>query len=111
MEPAAGVGSSGPYLAADFVAYLKRAAKGNLYIFLVPSGALRVYGLAPDSSQLLSRFPTLLASDLFASAKPVKLAADQGGYTIRSSGTLSTFAIFFKAAVVPFLRPFSRSEI
>jgi CRP/FNR family cyclic AMP-dependent transcriptional regulator len=34
-------------------------------------------GLAPDSSQLLSRLPTHLATDLFASAKPVKLAADR----------------------------------
>jgi hypothetical protein len=36
---------------------------------------------------------------------------DQGhAYAMRSSGTLSTAAIFFKAAVVPFLRPLSRSE-
>ena len=28
----------------------------------------------PDSAQLLSRLPTHLATDLFASAKPVKLA-------------------------------------
>jgi hypothetical protein len=32
-------------------------------------------------------------------------------YAIRSSGTLSTSAIFFNAAVVPFLRPLSRSEM
>jgi CRP/FNR family transcriptional regulator, cyclic AMP receptor protein len=31
----------------------------------------------PDSAQLLSRLPPHLATDLFASAKPVKLAADQ----------------------------------
>jgi CRP-like cAMP-binding protein len=34
-------------------------------------------GLAPDSSQLLSRLPTHLTTDLFAGARPVKLAADQ----------------------------------
>jgi CRP/FNR family transcriptional regulator, cyclic AMP receptor protein len=34
-------------------------------------------GFVPDSAQLLSRLPTHLATDLFASAKPVKLAADQ----------------------------------
>jgi hypothetical protein len=34
-------------------------------------------GLAPDSSQLLSRLPTHLATDLFADARTVKLAADQ----------------------------------
>jgi hypothetical protein len=32
-------------------------------------------------------------------------------YAIRSSGTLSTSAIFFKAAVVPFRRPLSKSEM
>ncbi len=32
-------------------------------------------------------------------------------YTIRSSGTLSASAIFFKALVVPFRRPLSRSEM
>ena len=31
----------------------------------------------PDSAQLLSRLPTHLATDLFASARRVKLAADQ----------------------------------
>src|SRR4029077_15033984 len=34
-------------------------------------------GLLPETTQLLSRLPTHLATDLFASAKPVKLAADQ----------------------------------
>ena len=34
-------------------------------------------GLVPETAQLLSRLPTHLATDLFASAKPVKLAADQ----------------------------------
>jgi CRP/FNR family transcriptional regulator, cyclic AMP receptor protein len=34
-------------------------------------------GFVPDSAQLLSRLPPHLATDLFASAKPVKLAADQ----------------------------------
>jgi len=34
-------------------------------------------GLLPETSQLLSRLPTHLATDLFASAKPVKLAADR----------------------------------
>jgi CRP-like cAMP-binding protein len=34
-------------------------------------------GLLPETSQLLSRLPTHLATDLFASAKPVKVAADQ----------------------------------
>ena len=34
-------------------------------------------GLVPETTQLLSRLPTHLATDLFASANPVKLAADQ----------------------------------
>jgi hypothetical protein len=34
-------------------------------------------GLLPETTQLLSRLPTHLAMDLFASAKPIKLAADQ----------------------------------
>jgi hypothetical protein len=34
-------------------------------------------GLVPETGQLLSRLPPHLATDLFASAKPVKLAADQ----------------------------------
>jgi len=38
-----------------------------------------------------------------------QLAVDS--YAMRSSGTLSASAIFFKAAVVPFLRPLSKSEI
>jgi CRP/FNR family transcriptional regulator, cyclic AMP receptor protein len=34
-------------------------------------------GLVPETAQLLSRLPTHLTTDLFASATPVKLAADQ----------------------------------
>jgi len=34
-------------------------------------------GLVPETTQLLSRLPTHLATNLFASATPVKLAADQ----------------------------------
>ena len=34
-------------------------------------------GLLPETTQLLSRLPTHLAVDLFARAKPVKLAADK----------------------------------
>jgi hypothetical protein len=43
-----------------------------------------------DSAQLLSRLPTHLATDLFASAKPVKLAADQAAPTATGSPAPAT---------------------
>jgi predicted RNase H-like HicB family nuclease len=48
-----------------------------------------------------------------AAREKIETQRDHGAipYAMRSSGTLSASAIFFKAAVVPFLRPLSRSEI
>ena len=44
-------------------------------------------GLVPETAQLLSRLPTHLATDLFGSAKPVKLAADQILFLADDPGT------------------------
>src|SRR5262249_3512556 len=44
-------------------------------------------------------------------ATPPTRSSLTDNHTIRSRGTLSTSAIFFKTAVVPFLRPLSKSEM
>ena len=43
-------------------------------------------GVVPETAQLLSRLPTHLAIDLFASATRVKLAAESGPVPSRRSG-------------------------
>ena len=77
IVPLGTIGCSGPYLAADFVAYSKaRCQRYLLHIWGKPERCARM-AFEPDSAQLLSRLPTHLTTDLFAGGNPVKLAADQ----------------------------------